>query len=410
MHNNSPITSPLTQNQLKSEIWPKFSKALAGDQLRKEIYLANHSLGRPPDQLEMDIAEGLEYWYQGMDSVWIANGGWSDALNYFRNQVSHLFHLESDAYIMPKNNAGQGLRAVLNSFPIGRTLQVVSTTGEFDSADFILKTYEESGRAKIKWVPPARIDRRVELFDAQMILDSIDLGTDLLVVSHVFFRTGQILDGIGDLILQAKAKGCHVLLDVYHAAGIVPCDLSLLKPDFAVGGCYKYLRGGPGAGFLVISDEILQDPNFNTLDTGWFAKKDPMAFRRDDLPIRGLGSDAWLDSTPPVLLSYQAKSGLDLVLELEVNRIREYSLNQQRFLRDQMRKVGLQPYEPENDEHFGGFSLLPYPSALQIVRKLRQNGVNVDSRNDLIRFSPELLNYNESLIQAAEILGRVINS
>ena len=37
----------LDEAWLKQQVWPRFSRALA----RQEIYLANHSLGRPPDRM-----------------------------------------------------------------------------------------------------------------------------------------------------------------------------------------------------------------------------------------------------------------------------------------------------------------------------------------------------------------------
>ncbi len=41
----------LTEAGLREHVWPLFSRAMAGDKARNEIYLANHSLGRPLDQI-----------------------------------------------------------------------------------------------------------------------------------------------------------------------------------------------------------------------------------------------------------------------------------------------------------------------------------------------------------------------
>ncbi|CAA9892656.1 Class V aminotransferase (fragment) [Candidatus Methylobacter favarea] len=70
-----------------------------------------------------------------------------------------------------------------------------------------------------------------------------------------------------------------MLLDLYHAAGIVPVDLAALDTVFASGGSYKYLSGGPGAGWLYLHPRHL-DGSLNTLDSGWFAEPDPFAFER----------------------------------------------------------------------------------------------------------------------------------
>ena len=65
-----------------------------------------------------------------------------------------------------------------------------------------------------------------------------------------------------------------------------------------------------------------------TPDTGWFAKKDMFTYARPEPPEFGPGGDAWLESTPPVLAPIQALAGLELTLELGVERIREHNLEQ----------------------------------------------------------------------------------
>ena len=41
-----------------------------------------------------------------------------------------------------------------------------------------------------------------------------------------------------------------VILDGYQSAGIIPVDVAALGVDFFVGGCLKWLCGGPGNAFL----------------------------------------------------------------------------------------------------------------------------------------------------------------
>jgi kynureninase len=44
----------------------RFSRVLERD----EIYLANHSLGRPPDRMAEDVRAALDAWYRDMDGAW----------------------------------------------------------------------------------------------------------------------------------------------------------------------------------------------------------------------------------------------------------------------------------------------------------------------------------------------------
>ncbi|MEE9413603.1 MAG: hypothetical protein V3V22_11190, partial [Methylococcales bacterium] len=51
------------------------------------IYLANHSLGRALDQTELDVLEGLSYWYCDSEKAWES---WLTEINAFRSCVAKL--------------------------------------------------------------------------------------------------------------------------------------------------------------------------------------------------------------------------------------------------------------------------------------------------------------------------------
>ena len=88
------------------------------------------------------------------------------------------------------------------------------------------------------------------------------------------FRTGQVLPELPAIVGAAHSAGARVLVDLYHSLGVFPVDVSALDADFAVGGSYKYLRGGPGACYLYVHPRHL-DGRLRTLDIGWFAKAAP---------------------------------------------------------------------------------------------------------------------------------------
>ncbi len=402
-------TGPLTEAGLQEHIWPLFSRVIDGSRMKNEIYLANHSLGRPLDQMELDIREGIDLWYSRMDDSWEVDA-WPAAILRFRSQVAQLIGLSDVSAVIPKTSAGQGLRAVLNALPVdtsSRPIRIVATRGEFDSIDFILKTYVKKGRAKISWVEPSSIERSVALFDSGTILEAIQLGTDLVVVSQVVFSTGQILPHLNQIVEAAHQVGAMCLVDAYHAVGVIPVQFESLCADFMIGGSYKYTRGGPGACWLAIHPRHLNTP-LRTLDTGWFAKKDKFSYRRSDEPELADGGDAWLESTPPVLVMYQAASGLKLTLAIGVERLRDYNLWQQSILREAFEENGVHCFTPVDSGAFGAYSLLPTTNGAEFCRSLKAACVNTDSRNNCVRFGPDILNSEEELREAARIAGRVI--
>lgn len=365
----------LSEESLRAKVWPRFSRALA----RNDIYLANHSLGRPPDRMAEDVRGALDAWYRDQDGAWKL---WLQARERFRALTAKLVHAPRADCIVPKTSAGQGLRAVLNSFD--KKIRVATTDAEFDSIDFILRVYREKGRIELKIAP----------------WGELPLGADLLVVSTVAFRTGQVFKELARLIHEAHRAGSLVLLDVYHHAGVLPLDLAALGADFAIGGSYKYLRGGPGACWLYVRPGLVD--TLRTVDTGWFAKKDVFAYARPEPPEFGPGGDAWLESTPPVLSPFQALAGLELTLELGVERLREYSLVQKTLLGD------LIPDVQGIGADYGAFVTIRRPDAPHLAAELAKRKVKVDARGEYLRICPDILNSRAELEQAATALKDVL--
>jgi len=362
------------------ELRPRFSRVLA----RSGIYLANHSLGRPPDRTAEDVRRALEAWYRDLDDAW---GPWLAARERFRALTAALVGAARPDCIVPKTSAGQGLRAVLNALP-GKP-RVAASDGEFDSLDFILRVYRERGRIELRFAPW----RELEPADA-----------DLVVLSTVMFRSGEVVDDLAARVRAAHAAGALVLLDVYHHAGVLPLDLAALEADFAVGGSYKYTRGGPGACWLYVRPALLE--KLRTLDTGWFAKKDVFAYQRPDPPQYGPGGDAWLESTPPVLAPVQALAGLELTLEVGVTRLRAHNLVQKGCLAALLAAEGVETLGA--GETHGAFLTVRHPAAARIAQDLAARGVSVDARSDALRLCPDYLNTDGELAEAARLVRVVL--
>ncbi|MBV8033129.1 MAG: aminotransferase class V-fold PLP-dependent enzyme [Betaproteobacteria bacterium] len=364
---------------LRERVWPRFSRAMS----RPGIYLANHSLGRPPDRMADDVRVALDAWYREMGDAWDA---WLAARERFRELTARLVGAPSPDCIVPKTSAGQGLRAVLNSFP--GMPRVLATDEEFDSLDFILRVYRQQGRIRLK----------ASSFDAFRLEPC-----DLVVLSTVAFRTGKVFQQLESILAEARRAKALVLLDVYHHAGVLPLDLAALDVDFAVGGSYKYLRGGPGACWLYVH------PRHHarvTLDTGWFAKKDVFGYRRPDPPEFAAGGDAWLESTPPVLAPVQALAGLEITLELGVERLREHGLAQKKRLASLLAERGIKAQGA--DEQHGAFLTLVRGDAAQLAARLGDAGIKVDARGDYLRLCPDILTPEEELGRAAAALEEAL--
>jgi kynureninase len=383
---------PLTEEGIARHVAPLFSRALAPRD--RPIYLANHSLGRPLDATAADVAEAVGLWQTQLGNAWDA---WLAEIAAYRARLAALLHAPRAACVVPKTSAGQGLRAILNSYD--RPPRVVATRGEFDSIDVILRQYALRKRIELRFVEP----RTDGMFDAASLLAAIR-DVDLLVLSQVLFNTGQVLPGLPALIAAAHAGGARVLLDVYHSVGVLPVDVGALDADFAIGASYKYLRGGPGAGYMYLHPRHL-DGGFSTLDIGWFAKKAPFDYVRPDPPEFAPGGDGLMESTPPVLTCYQARAGQLFTAAVGVSRLREYSLAQQRTLVGLLGERGVNAEGGSDDR--GAFIVVRSGQARAWACELERRGVIVDSRGDILRLCPDLLSTQAELESAAARLGDI---
>jgi kynureninase len=260
----------------------------------------------------------------------------------------------------------------------------------------------------VTWVRPSQTDQGVPLFSADDIAAAITADTDLVVFSRVFFTTAQILADHTKVVNAAHAHGALVVCDLFHAAGVIPLEMEKEGYDFAIGGSYKYLRGGPGACWLAIHPKTF-DQGLRSLDTGWFAKSDHFGFQRQDAsPVFKPRGDGWLESTPAVLLPYQARAGLEFALDIGVPQMRAFVLERLAKMRSVFKSQGIDLYSPSDPSRFGNFTLMPHRDADRLWKALLENGLNVDARQGFVRFGPDLLNTDEDFETAAKTVKSLL--
>jgi kynureninase len=385
-------SGPLSEEAVRRYIAPLFSRVLAND----AIYLANHSLGRPLDQVVEDIREGTDLWERELGDAW---DDWLVEQEAFRGRIAKLIGAPRVDCVVPKTSAGQGLRAILNSF--AEKPRVLSTRGEFDSIDLILKQYASLGRIEMRWVEPDVEGR----FTVARMIEELDRGIDLVVISQVMFMDGQVVHELRALADACHAIGARLLVDAYHAVGVFPVDVAQMQADFVIGGSYKYLRGGPGACFLYISPEALES-GLRPVDTGWFARENTFGYERADPPVLRGGGDAFLESTAPVLTYYQARSGQEFTLALGVDWLRAYGMEQLIRLKGYLREAGVEAIG--GDRGHGAFLAVRLNEASAVSAKLAGQGVITDARGPWLRLCSDCLTTDDELRTAASRLGKLL--
>jgi kynureninase len=239
------------------------------------------------------------------------------------------------------------------------------------------------------------------------IVDAIDENTLLVPISHVLFRSAYILD-VKPIIEKAHAVGAIVILDGYHACGIVPFDVQALNVDFYLGGVLKWMCGGPGGVFLYARDDYLKtmEPKL----TGWMAHQRPFDFEVDTIDFR---EDAFrfLNGTTAIPSLYAIQPGIDIIAEVGVKNIRQKSMRQTKLLIDLAEKAGYEVNSPRNPEERGGTVTVNPPHAYEVSRELIARNIVVDYRpKGGIRLSPHFYNSDEEIRYTIKTIQDILES
>lgn len=177
----------------------------------------------------------------------------------------------------------------LSALQLGTRSRIVTTDGEFHSLRRQLDRIAEEGIEVVK-VPSCPASSVAERLSA-----ATDERTAAVMVSSVFFHTGEIVSGLGDVLEKCRKVGAELLVDAYHSLNVVPFSLrkEYLEGAFVVGGGYKYCQLGEGNCFL----RFPKDCEMRPLVTGWFSEFDTLAAENPDKVRYGIGPARFSGST-----------------------------------------------------------------------------------------------------------------
>ena len=368
--------------------------------LEQTTYLISNSLGAMPRAVYDSVREYADVWAARGVRAW--GEGWWDLNVEVGNQVGAIIGAPPGAVSMHQNvSLAQGILLTCFDFD-GPRNKVVIEGGIFPSVYYVLRG-----------MLPAHVDLHMApsedgiTVSTGRIIDAIDERTLLVPISHVLFRSAAILD-VKAIIEKAHAVGAVVILDGYHAAGVIPVDVRALHVDYYLGGVLKWLCGGPGGVFLYARDDHLKTARPRL--TGWMAHQRPFDFEVGDIELR---EDAFrfLNGTPAIPALYAARPGLEIIAEVGVEAIRGKSMRQTALLIDLADAAGFEVNSPRNPDERGGTVTINPPHAYEVSRELLARDILIDYRPGAgIRLSPHFYNSDEEIRLAVETIQDILDS
>ena len=244
------------------------------------------------------------------------------------------------------------------------------------------------------------------------IVESLGLDVAVLMLTHVNYKTGYILD-MAYITEQAHALGIVVIWDLAHTTGVIPIDCTLWNVDFAVGCGYKYLNGGPGAPAFVYAaarhHEQLKQPL-----SGWMGHAQPFAFDQDYKA--GQGMLAFLCGTPAVISMSIFDTALDVFSGVEMQDVRYKSAQLTQFCLLCMEAQGLlaelECISPVDTQKRGSQLAFTHPQAFAICQAMIAKGVVADFRApNVLRlgFAPLYVSYHD-ILRSVAVLSDIMQA
>lgn len=351
--------------------------------LATKTYLINNSLGAMPASVNDSLAEYTHLWATEGVVAWDT---WLPEVANVAAILEDIIHAPRGSMTMCQN-VTNALAEVLSciEFETPRN-QIAHCAGEFPTVEYLLDAQRRIGAEVV------RVSTDPLVYPEDALLAAITERTALVVISHVLFRTAELVD-VRPIVEKAHKCGALVVLDAYQSMGAVPFDVTELDVDFLVGGSVKWLCGGPGAGYLYASPRIIDrlEPRL----AGWFSHARPFGFEAPPIEYAE-GIARFTGGTPNMPAYYQAREGYKIIREVGPEAIRDNARRQTEIIYSGALERGYTVNSPRDFEKRGNHVTVDVPNAQQVKDELIRRGFVVDYRPGAgIRIAPHFYNTDE---------------
>jgi kynureninase len=349
------------------------------------LYLDGNSLGRMPLATPAALARVVEEeWGRGLVGSW---SSWIGLATRVGDRLAEGVLGARPGEVLVGDSTTVDLYKLLHAAVDARPGRdvLVCCADDFPTDRYVAAAVARARGLELREVP-ADIDAGL---DPAVLAAALDERVAVLVLSHVAYRSGALVD-LPAVTRLAREAGVLVVWDLSHSVGSVPVGLAAAGADLAVGCTYKYLNGGPGApAFLYVRRE-LQD-SLRSPIAGWFGARDQFDMGPVYEPAEGI--ERFAAGTPPVLGLAAVDVGAGIVAEAGIDRLAAKGRSLTALALDLadawLAPSGVVPASPRDPLRRGGHVTLAHPQAWQLTQALLDRSVVPDFRTpDRVRLGP----------------------
>ena len=347
------------------------------------VYVNSCSQGALSDAVRDSYAAYLRDWEE-QGAPWEY---WVEREGAARAAFAGLVNADPDE-IAVTTSLSAGVSALASGLRYAGRSKIVTTELEFPTVGQIWHAQESRG-ARVVHVPLDQFEQ------------AIDDDTAVVSITHVSYRTGEMID-VQEVVRLAHERGALVLLDAYQSAGSVPLDVKELGVDFLAAGTVKYLLGSAGLAFFYCRREILE--RAWPTATGWFADEDIFAMDIHDYSPAQTAR-RFQAGTPPIPSIYAGIAGIELIESIGIEETREHVLNLNAHLIAGVDELGGTVVTPKKRKRHGALICVKSTDVDELVAALGRWGIVTSERDGNVRISPHAYNSLEDIDLVLEALA-----
>jgi len=279
-----------------------------------------------------------------------------------------------------------GISVAAANVPVHEGEKIIILEDQFPSNVYSWRELASRESAKLVTVP------RPEDADWTSVLtEEIDDDTAVVAVPNCHWTDGSFvnLPRVGE---RVREVGAALVIDGIQSIGVLPFDVSEVRPDFLVAASYKWLLGPYGVGFMYVDEK---HRNGQPIEHNWINRHKSEAFSQlvdyQDTFQPGARRYDVGERSNFVLLPMAAEA-LRQLLDWEIENVSETIGTLTDLIEQKAEERGIATISKEKRaRHLIGLMLGPDAPA-DLATRLMRHDVYVSVRGPSVRVSPHLYN------------------
>ena len=312
-----------------------------------------------------------------------------------RQRLAQLINARESSEIVLMPNTAMGLNSAAVSLPLRAGDNVLVLEGDYPANIYPWQQLAYKG-VLTKMVP-----QRAGGLDVDALAARIDRRTRVIALSTAMFATG-FRNDIATVGRMCKERGIFFVVDAIQTLGAFPIDVQACSIDFLAAGSQKWLLSAPGAGFLYVRRELLDELEPGAY-VGASSVVDPMNYLDYNLTFPP-SAERFNLGTPNIMGAVALHAAVGMLQEVGSTLIEQRVATLVDALINDLTERGHSLAADTAPEHRSGIVVVQLPNPEAACKRLEEAGVIATVRGGL-RLAPHFYNTLEEVMRVGEVLG-----